>query len=64
MKVIKGSFRDACDIYEMIKYNTSLTIRIPRMDIEKEEVKHLYTLKEVTKILDRFKGQDAFIALF
>lgn len=64
LKVIKGSFRDACDIYGMIKYNPALTIRLPRMDIEKEEVKHLYTLEEVTKILDRFKGQDAFTCSF
>lgn len=64
LKVIKGSFRDACDIYGMIKYNPALTIRLPRMDIEKEEVKHLYTLEEVTKILDRFKEQDAFTCSF
>ena len=64
LKVVKGSFRDACDIYGMIKYNPALTIRLPRMDIEKEEVKHLYTLDEVTKILNRFKGQDAFTCSF
>ena len=64
LKVVKGSFRDACDIYGMIKYNPALTIRLPRMDIEKEEVKHLYTLDEVTKILNRFKEQDAFTCSF
>ena len=64
LKVVKGSFRDACDIYGMIKYNPALTIRLPKMDIEKEEVKHLYTLDEITKILDRFKGQDAFTCSF
>lgn len=64
LKVVKGSFRDACDIYGMIKYNPALTIRLPRMDIEKEEVKHLYTLDEITKILNRFKGQDAFTCSF
>ena len=64
LKVVKGSFRDACDIYGMIKYNPALTIKLPRMDIEKEEVKHLYTLEEITKILNRFKGQDAFTCSF
>lgn len=64
LKVVKGSFRDACDIYGMIKYNPALTIRLPKMDIEKEEVKHLYTLDEVTKILNRFKEQDAFTCSF
>lgn len=64
LKVVKGSFRDACDIYGMIKYNPALTIRLPRVDIEKEEVKHLYTLEEITKILNRFKGQDAFTCSF
>ena len=64
LKVVKGSFRDACNLYGFIKYNPALTIRLPRMDIEKEEVKHLYTLDEVTKILNRFKGQDAFTCSF
>ena len=64
LKVVKGSFRDACNRYGFIKYNPALTIRLPRMDIEKEEVKHLYTLDEVTKILNRFKGQDAFTCSF
>ena len=64
LKVIKGSFRDACDIYGMIRYNPALTIRLPKMDIEKEEVKHLYTLDEITMILNRFKGQDTFTCSF
>lgn len=64
LKVIKGSFREACDVYGLIKYNPTLTLRLPKTDIEKEEVKHLYSLDEITKILNRFKGQDAFTCSF
>ena len=32
LKIIKGSFRDACNLYGFIKYNPALTIRMPKMD--------------------------------
>ncbi len=35
LKVVKGTFRDACDIYEFIKYNPALTLRLPKMEIKK-----------------------------
>ena len=35
LKVLKGSFREACNLYGIIKYNPALTIRMPKMDIEK-----------------------------
>lgn len=35
--------RDACDIYGFIRYNPALTIRLPKMEKQKEDIKHLYT---------------------
>lgn len=43
LKVLKGSMRDVCDIYGFIRYNPALTIRLPKMEKQKEDIKHLYT---------------------
>ena len=64
LKVVKGSFRDACNLYGIIKYNPALTIRLPKMDKVEEDIKHLYSLEEIDKILNRFKDNATFIASF
>ena len=64
LKIVKGSFRDAYNLYGFIKYNPALTIRIPKMDIEKKEDKHLYTKEEIDLILNRFKDNSTFICAF
>ncbi|MDO5557563.1 MAG: hypothetical protein Q4G05_04925 [Clostridia bacterium] len=37
LKVIKGSFRDACDIYGFIKYNPTITLKIPKIEMVKKK---------------------------
>ena len=64
LKVLKGSFRDACDVYGLIKYNPALTIRLPKMNKSIEDVKHVYSQEEIEKILDRFKSDDTFTCAF
>lgn len=64
LKVLKGTFRDACDLYGLIKYNPSLTLRLPRLDIEKKDVKHLYTQDEIDLILQRFVNNPTFTCAF
>ena len=64
LKVLKGSFRDACNLYGIIKYNPALTIRLPKMDKVEEDIKHLYSLEEIDRILDRFKDNATFTASF
>ena len=64
LKVLKGSFRDACNLYGIIKYNPALTIRLPKIDKVEEDIKHLYSLEEIDRILDRFKDNATFTASF
>ncbi len=64
LKVLKGSFRDACDLYGFIKYNPALTLRLPRMEIEYEDIKHLYTQEELDLILERFVDNPTFTCAF
>ena len=64
LKIVKGSFRDATNLYGFIKYNPALTIRIPKMDIEKKEEKHLYTKEEIDLIINKFKDDSTFICAF
>ena len=64
LKVLKGSFREACNLYGIIKYNPALTIRLPKIDKEDEDVKHLYTREEIDIILDKFRDNNAFICAF
>lgn len=64
LKVTKGSFREACDVYGFIKYNPSLTLRLPKIDKEKEDVKHLYTIEEIDRILNRFPNDNTFTCAF
>lgn len=64
LKVLKGSFRDACNLYGFIKYNPALTLRLPKINQYSEDVKHLYTQEEIDKILNRFKDNQTFICSF
>lgn len=64
LKVVKGSFREACDVYGFLKYNPTLTLRLPKMDRVEEDVKHLYTQEEIDKILNRFSNNDIFTCAF
>lgn len=64
LKVVKGSFREACNVYGLIKYNPALTIRLPKMDIIQEDAKHLYTKEEINNILNRFSDNDTFTCAF
>lgn len=64
LKVLKGSFREACDVYGFIKYNPTITLRLPKIEEEKRDVKHIYTKEEIDKILTRFKDNDTFTCAF
>lgn len=64
LKVIKGSFRDACNLYGFIKYNPAISLRLPKLDKEKREVKHLYSQDEIDLILNRFKRDETFTCAF
>lgn len=64
LKVLKGSFREACDVYGFIKYNPTLTLRLPKIEEEKKDEKHIYTQEEIDKILTRFKDNDTFTCAF
>lgn len=64
LKVVKGTFRDACNLYGFLKYNPALTLRLPKIDQVKKNVKHLYTQDEIDIILERFKYDDTFTCVF
>ncbi len=64
LKVVKGSFRDATNIYGFIKYNPALTIRLPKITKEQKDIKHLYTQEEIDRILKRFKNNYTFTCAF
>ena len=64
LKVIKGSFRDACNLYGFIKYNPALTLRLPKIEEDLNNKRHYYTNEEIDKIIDRFKDNTTFVASF
>lgn len=64
LKVLKGSFRDACDKFGFIKYNPARDLRLPRIEKKKKDIKHLYTQEEIDLILDRFSNDDTFTCAF
>ena len=64
IKVVKGSFRDACNLYGFIKYNPALSLRLPKINKYSEDVKHLYTKEEIDIILERLKDNATFICSF
>lgn len=64
LKVLKGTFRDACNLYGFLKYNPALTLRLPRIDKQKKHIKHLYTQEEIDMILERFRYDNTFTCVF
>lgn len=64
LKVVKGSFRDACNLYGFIKYNPALTIRLPKIDKVEPDSKHFYTQDDVNVIVSRFKDDCSFVCAF
>ena len=64
LKVMKGTFREATDVYGFIRYNPSLTLRLPKIEEKNNFEKHLYTQDEIDKILTRFKNDDVFTCAF
>lgn len=64
LKVLKGSFREACDVYGFIKYNPTITLRLPKIEEDREDIKHVYTQDEIDIILERLKNDDTFTCAF
>ena len=64
LKVLKGSFREACDVYGFIKYNPTITLRLPRMEDYRNDIKHVYTQEEIDLILNRLRDNDTFTCAF
>lgn len=64
LKLIKGTFRDACDLFGFLKYNPTITLRLPRLEEVKKEPKHIYSQEEIDIILDRFKNDETFTCAF
>lgn len=64
LKVIKGSFREACNVYGFVRYNPAMTLRLPKLENKKKNIKHVYTQDEIDKILTRFKDNDVFTCAF
>ena len=46
------------------KHNPAVTLRLPRLDKEKEDIKHLYSQDEIDTILNRFKDNETFTCAF
>lgn len=46
LKVMKGTFREATDVYGFIRYNPSLTLKLPKIEDSIDFEKHLYTQDE------------------
>ncbi|MEE1380043.1 MAG: Arm DNA-binding domain-containing protein [Clostridia bacterium] len=66
LKVLKGTFREACDKYGLIRYNPTLTLKLPKIEEtdDKKTIKHIYNQKEIDAILQRFKDNDSFTCAF
>lgn len=64
LKVIKGSFREACNVYGFVRYNPAMTLRLPKMEKQKRDIKHVYSQEEIDMILARFKDNDTFTCAF
>ena len=47
-----------------IRYNPSLTLKLPKMEDSSDLEKHLYTQDEIDKILTSFKDDDVFTCAF
>ena len=65
LKVVKSSFREACETYEYIDRSPASELRLPKT-IEQEERKanHIFTQSEVDIIMERFKDNEEFLLAF
>ena len=61
---MKNCFRIATDVYGFIRYNPTLTLKLPKIEEGKAFEKHLYNKNEIDMILDRFKDDDTFTCAF
>ncbi|MBQ6286020.1 MAG: tyrosine-type recombinase/integrase [Bacilli bacterium] len=64
LKVVKGSFRDACSVFGFINNNPAMIVRLPKIEEKREDIKHVYTQDEIDRILLRFKDDDTFTCAF
>lgn len=64
LKVLKGTFRDACDLFGFLRYNPTITLRLPRIEEDKKEANHIYTQEEIDTILNRFSYDETFTCAF
>ena len=64
LKVLKGTFRDACDLFGFLRYNPTITLRLPRIEEDKKEANHIYTQEEIDTILNRFSNDETYTCAF
>ena len=64
LKVLKNCFRVATDVYGFIKYNPTITLKLPKIEDNNAFEKHLYNKQEINRILERFKDDDTFTCAF
>ena len=60
-KVIKSSFRDACDIFGFIDYNPAITLRLPKIEAVKKSMQSIYIHK--MKLIEFWKDLKRTILL-
>lgn len=56
MKIVKGSFRYACDDMNILPYNPAAKVHVPKYDTAPTDPAHIFTNEEVETILNRFKS--------
>jgi hypothetical protein len=61
LKVIKGTFRDATDVYGFIRYNPSLTLKLPKIYNTKNIIKSTHLSEQFRKLSS---GPISFTLLF
>ena len=59
LKVLKGSFKYACDVVGFIKENPALKVKMPKYDVPDDDPAHIFTNEEINMILNRFKNNHA-----
>ena len=59
LKVLKGSFKYACDVVGFVKENPALKVIMPKYDVPDKDPAHIFTNEEVNIILNRFKNNRA-----
>lgn len=56
IKIVKGSFRYACDDMNLLPYNPASKVHVPKYDSAPSDPAHIFTNDEVETILNRFKS--------